>query len=528
LDVPLTGNVTMTGPLQAFAGSTSVAGLQIGSTGIGLSSAGGALQFLTNAVLAMYLNSGGSLFIPGLAGGGVMHAGSLGVVTAGQVQTSDLANASVTTAILASASVTTAILANDSVTTPILANASVTDAKITGIISNTKTTATTANTINTIMLRDNIGNVSIGTITATLLIGNVQGNVQGTVTGHATLDVPLSGNVAMTGTLQVPSGTASVTGLQVGAVGIGLSSSAGALQFSTNATLAMYLNSLGSLFIPGLSGGGVMHTGTLGIVTAGQVQTSDLANNSVTTAILADASVTDAKITGVISNNKTTATATNTVNTIVLRDPTTSSFAISAISFNSASTNIPIDVIALTGSGAANVGLRIAQPSGATLNSCIQLSTQSTTASGGILFGSGADVTKANMYRVATGKLKTDGEMVAQHFLCASGQPTVLVGPAAGAGSATMTINSNDNGMQITLVVAGGTANAVLFTVTFAVPFTGLRTCVVYSAANAAAATLSGNRVPFVDTSSLTTFTFFSNTAAVANGTYIYNFHVSG
>lgn len=204
---------------------------------------------------------------------------------------------------------------------------------------------------------------------------------------------------------------------------------------------------------------------------------------------------------------------------------------IRAFTGTSTNANIGMDIKSFTGAAANNVGIRIATPSGATtLNRCLQFVTQSTTAPGGILFGSGADSPfNVNLYRTGNGRLRTDGEFQAVHFLCVSGLPTVAGGPAQGIGAApTVTANSTDAGLQITFGVSAGTANATLFTVTYAVAYTNAAQFITYSPTNAAAAALTQTQTPFVSATSATTFTFRSNAVAMANGTYSYNFNVRG
>lgn len=193
-------------------------------------------------------------------------------------------------------------------------------------------------------------------------------------------------------------------------------------------------------------------------------------------------------------------------------------------------TNLGVDIKAFTATGTTNVGVRIATPSGATNNYALQFVTQSTTPAGGILFGSGADATLANLYRTAAGRVRTDGEFQALHFLCISAIPTVAVGAGAGAtGTATIAANSTDAGMQVTVVVSGSlaaAANATIFTTTYASTYSSAAQFVVFSEANAAAAALALASRPFISATTTTTFTFRSNATAIPVGTYIWNFSV--
>lgn len=255
----------------------------------------------------------------------------------------------------------------------------------------------------------------------------------------------------------------------------------------------------------GMSANGTFVTPNIISSSAIQVITNDLGSGP----------VTNATQIGVDIQNLTGATTTNTG--IIVR-------AFTGVP----TTNLGISILGATGAATNNVGLRITQPTGAsTLNQACQFSTQSTASSGGILFGSGADSPfLANMYRAANGRLRTDGEFQALHFLCVSSTPVVVAGPAVGLGSATILAGSTDAGQQVSITVTGGTINATLFTLTFATAYSTAATFVVYSAFNAAAAALLQTQTPFVSAATTTTFTFRSNAVAMTNGTYIYNFSV--
>lgn len=201
--------------------------------------------------------------------------------------------------------------------------------------------------------------------------------------------------------------------------------------------------------------------------------------------------------------------------------------------FTAAATlNVGFDINAFTGTGTTNVGLRIATPSGATNNYALQFSTQSTTPSGGIQFGSGADAILANLYRSASGRLRTDGEFQALHYLCISGTPTIAAGTGAGT-SPTISITGTDAGMQVSLTT-GTTpaAAAIIFTVTYATAYSSTATFPVFSPAptttsTSNAAALSGATAPFIGATTTTTFTFRSGSSALtAATTYVWNFSV--
>ncbi len=197
-----------------------------------------------------------------------------------------------------------------------------------------------------------------------------------------------------------------------------------------------------------------------------------------------------------------------------------------------ATTNVGIDIAAFTGAGTTNVALRIATPTTATNLYALQFSTQSTTPAGGIQFGSGADNPLANMYRSAAGRVRTDGEFQALHYLCVSGTPTAVVGTGAGTGG-TVSVTGTDAGMQITLNTGTTPSTAsIIFTVTFATTYSSSATFPVFapvaqstSASNSAA--LTGAQAPFIGASTTSTFTFRSGpTALAASTTYVWNFSV--
>ncbi len=70
-------------------------------------------------------------------------------------------------------------------------------------------------------------------------------------------------------------------------------------------------------------------------------------------------------------------------------------------------TQVGVDIAALTTTTTSNIGVRIATPSGATTNYALQLSGTGGTAASGITFG-----TDANLYRSAASTLRTDGSLI--------------------------------------------------------------------------------------------------------------------
>lgn len=195
---------------------------------------------------------------------------------------------------------------------------------------------------------------------------------------------------------------------------------------------------------------------------------------------------------------------------------------------NSVATQVGVDIRAQTKATTNTIGLRIAPPTTATNNYSLQFSPAVTTPAGGITWDN--DV---NLYRLSSTQLKTDRDFVARHLLCGSTPiPTVVAGTGTGnpvvGTPVTVSANSNDQGMQITIVTTAAPAvNATIFTLTFATAFPNTVSAVVFSPRNTTASALSGNQKPFVSAESTTTFTFRSNgTALAAGATYIYNFAV--
>jgi hypothetical protein len=259
----------------------------------------------------------------------------------------------------------------------------------------------------------------------------------------------------------------------------------------------------------GISGIGTFVTPTVTLCSAIQIVDSNTGSGPITLPTQ----------NGVDISNLTAATGTNTG--MIVR-------AFTGGTGGTIGTNLGINILGFTGAAISNVGIRIAESKNAgTLNTCLQFVTQSTASSGGMLFGSGADAIKANLYRSGAGLLRTDGEFQALHFLCTSLVPTIAGGTGLGTG-AINSITGTDAGMQISFTVAGSPlANLILFIVTYNVPYSSTAQFVVYSPANAAAASIAVTQTPFVSVNTAATFTFRSNTAgALVNGTYIFNFSV--
>lgn len=173
-----------------------------------------------------------------------------------------------------------------------------------------------------------------------------------------------------------------------------------------------------------------------------------------------------------------------------------------------------------------NIGIRVAKPTSATNNFAIQLSDTSGTADGGITWGVTTGV--CNLYRSAANTLKSDTDITARHWLTNSGTPSAVAGTGAGT-SPTISVVGNDSGFQVTLTT-GTTpaANATIFTLTYNAAY-GNTTFPVFSANNAAAASLSGTGAPFVTSIGSASFVFKSNSAALAGSTgYRWLFRITG
>jgi hypothetical protein len=307
-DLSLNGGI-MTGVLLGYSGSSSLPGISIGSNDVGLSENVGNLQLSTNGLLRFNIGTSGIVTISNLNAVGVVHNDASGLLT-------------------------TSLIINSDITPGTILNSSL-------------STISSTSLPNTIVVRDGSNNFAANVITANL-IGDVTGNLVGTVTGHATLDVLLSGST-MTGPLGLPIGTAGTPSLQVGDSKTGLYNNSGALNFSTNGTLVMGINSSGTLTIANLSTG-ILHSGLSGIITSSLIVTNDITALNITTGLLADGAVTAIKITGPI-DSKTSATSSNTPNTIVSRDGSGnfSAGTITASLTGSASLNLLLTGGTLTG-----------------------------------------------------------------------------------------------------------------------------------------------------------------------------------
>lgn len=205
----------------------------------------------------------------------------------------------------------------------------------------------------------------------------------------------------------------------------------------------------------------------------------------------------------------------------------------SLTSTGTATVNVAIDVGGPTGAAAQNIGLRITQPTGGTTrNQAIQLSTQGTTAAAGILFGSGADTFNANLYRVASGRLKTDAEMVANHVVVTGlASPTCTINTACAGTGATCTATGSDGAFTLQLVTGSAaiSSNCNLFSVSYARAYTGTGAIPVFSPASFTTAGLAVNQKPSVTAYGLSSFVMYSGTSPMpTSSTQIWTFLVMG
>ena len=209
---------------------------------------------------------------------------------------------------------------------------------------------------------------------------------------------------------------------------------------------------------------------------------------------------------------------------------TSNQVGLAVSSMTKGTTNIGVDIAGPAGGGSAiNIGARISAPSGGTSNWAFQLSSQVTTESGGILFGSGADAPHANLYRSGVGALRTDGEIKAQHLVGGSTLPTVAAGTGAGTGP-TLTLGGNDMAHFAQLTTGSApAAGQVIFTVTYTRAYGAGNTIVVFSAGNQATAALTGASHPYITGNSASQYQLVAGSAALTASTaYVWAVHVIG
>lgn len=220
---------------------------------------------------------------------GVMKA-SNGLVSAGQVTTSNIANNAVTTAKIADDAVTTAKIPDLAVT-----NAKLATIIMPGKVSNTATTATSINTGYAIVARDADGSFLATGITLDDTIKAPTTDTQ-TITNSGGSVIAINKAVNLTGDLTTTGGL-TVTG--------------------TPTFTSVY--------------NGFLKADSSGVITAHpEIEEDDIANGAVTTYKIADEAVTNDKLAsgidatkitvGTLDNDRTTATPLNYPSTIVERD----------------------------------------------------------------------------------------------------------------------------------------------------------------------------------------------------------------
>jgi hypothetical protein len=288
LNLALTGNQTISGPVIFQNGTFALPNVAVGTANTGISASSGILQFSTAGALRLSIDTSGILTVPSLNTTGVVHANG-----------------------------------------SILSSSKIVDADITvGTITNASlNTISSSNTAGNIVVRDGSGNFSANNITASLT-GNVTGNLLGNVTGHASLDLALTGGT-LSGPLIGFSGTFAFPGVAIGDTVTGFSYSSGSLQLSTSGVIALSVNSSGSIFMPLLITQGVMHIAASGLVQVSQVSNSEIATGAVTDAKISGPLTTA----GLVSNSATTASSSLGGNTIVSRDGS-NNFAAGTITAN--------------------------------------------------------------------------------------------------------------------------------------------------------------------------------------------------
>ncbi len=124
---------------------------------------------------------------------------------------------------------------------------------------------------------------------------------------------------------------------------------------------------------------------------------------------------------------------------------------------SSLTTQLGIDIGALTAGGTTNVGLRIATPSGATVNRAIDLTGTGGTAASGITFGD--DVT---LYRSAANVLKTDDSIVINGSLTLGTDLAITEGGTGASTATTAFDNLAPTTTQGDIIYHNGTDNVRL------------------------------------------------------------------
>jgi trimeric autotransporter adhesin len=287
---------TMTGSLTMPAGTVASPSLKFtgSATGTGITAeTANVLSFDISGTEIMNVGATG-VSIDAFTTAGVVHNSAAGLLTSSLIVNADVSP--------------TAAIADTKLATISTA----------GKVANSATTATSANTPNTIVLRDGSGNFVAGTITANL-------------TGSASNNVLKAGDT-MTGTLQLPAGTAALPSLVfTGSTTTGLSASAGDLSFSTSGAEQLKIASGGAISINAFTTAGVVHNDATGNLTTSLIVNADVDP----AAAIIDTKLATIVTPGKVANSATTATSDNVASSIVLRD-SLGNFSAGAVSFTDA------------------------------------------------------------------------------------------------------------------------------------------------------------------------------------------------
>ena len=344
--------------------------------------------------------------------------------------------------------------------------------------------ATPLNTASTIVSRDGSGNFAAGTITASL-------------TGSASNNVLKAGDT-MTGTLQLPAGTNALPSLVfTGSTTSGLSASAGALSFNTNALERMRISAGGTVSINAFTTTGIVHNDASGNLSSSLIVNADISAG----AAIADTKLATISTAGKVANSATTATAANTPNTIVLRD-------------GSGNFNAGTIVASLTGAASLNV-----LKGGDTMTGTLQLPAGTTALPSLIFTGSttsGLSASAGNLSFSTSGaerlKIASGGTISINAFTT----PGIIHNDASGNLSSSLIVNADISaGAAIadtklaTISTAGKVANSATTATSANTPSTiVLRDGAGNFAAGTITANLSGNAT------TATTATNFSGSLA--------------
>lgn len=271
VDGQAAANVSAATILTIGATSNNTASAIVRRNAAGRFSAG--MISVTDAVIST------SLTVTPLSSAGVVHNDSAGLLSSSLIINADIA-----------------------------AGAAIVDTKLAtittaGKVANSATTATSLNTANAIVARDASGNINASNVIANL-VGSASNNL-------------LKAGDTMTGTLQLPAGTAALPSLRfTGSTTAGLSTTSGNLLFSTNALERMRISSSGTVSIKAFTSSGVVKNDSSGNLSSSLIVDSNIASG----ANIVDTKLATISTSGKVANSATTATSNNAANTIVNRD----------------------------------------------------------------------------------------------------------------------------------------------------------------------------------------------------------------